>query len=117
MIRALRAARHLVLEQKRWITSLGDRAKRCRQAFLNGNIPWASEEETALADENERKEAAKLGNQGWATASEASDVASTSMEPSWKSHLGAVVSIWLRRFFVGCLVYCWHGSNLVHLPC
>ena len=42
------------------------RAKRCWQAFLNGNISWASEEETALADENDRKEAAKLGSQGWA---------------------------------------------------
>ena len=40
------------------------RAKRCRQAFLNGSIPWASEEVTALADENDRKEAAKLGSQG-----------------------------------------------------
>ena len=42
------------------------RAKRCRQAFLNGSIPWASEEETALADEKDCKEAAKLGSQGWA---------------------------------------------------
>ena len=42
------------------------RAKRCREAFLNGSIPWASEEETALADENDGKEAAKLGSQGWA---------------------------------------------------
>ena len=42
------------------------RAKRCRQAFLNGSISWASEEETALADENDRKEAAKLGSEGWA---------------------------------------------------
>ena len=42
------------------------RAKRCRQAFVNGSISSASEEETALADENDRKEAAKLGSQGWA---------------------------------------------------
>ena len=65
MTRALRAVRRLALAQKRWITSL-NRAKRCRQAFLNGSISWASEEETALADENDRKEAAKLGSQGWA---------------------------------------------------
>ena len=45
---------------------IANRAKRCRQAFLNGSISWASEEETALADENDRKEAAKLGSQGWA---------------------------------------------------
>ena len=42
------------------------RAKRCRQAFLNGSIHWASEDQTALAGENDRKEAAKLGSQGWA---------------------------------------------------
>ena len=42
------------------------RAKRCRQAFLNGSISWAPEAETALADENDGKEAAKLGCQGWA---------------------------------------------------
>ena len=42
------------------------RAKRCKQAFLNGSISCASEEETALADENDRKEAAKLGSHGWA---------------------------------------------------
>ena len=29
------------------------RAKPCRQACLNGNIPWASEEEMALAAEND----------------------------------------------------------------
>ena len=55
----LRAVRRLVLV-------IAYRAKRCRQAFLNGSIPWASEEETALADDNDRKEAAKLGSQGWA---------------------------------------------------
>ena len=42
------------------------RAKKCRQAFLDGSIPWASEEDTAHADELDRKEAAKLGSQGWA---------------------------------------------------
>ena len=78
------------------------RAKRCRQAFLNGSIFWSSEEETALADENDRKEAPKLGSQGWAQQRglEASDVASTSMEtcctPCWD---GCVT--WLRRVFVG----------------
>ena len=41
-------------------------AKWCRQAFLDGNISWGSEEETALADERDRKEPAKLGSQGWA---------------------------------------------------
>ena len=56
-IRALRATRHLLLEQKRWTTSLTEQS----QAFLNGNIPWASEEETALADENDRKDAVKTG--------------------------------------------------------
>ena len=42
------------------------RAKWCRQSSLDGNISWALEEETALADERDRKEAAKLGIQGWA---------------------------------------------------
>ena len=42
------------------------RAKRCRQASTNGSISWASEEETALTDENDREEAAKLCSQGWA---------------------------------------------------
>ena len=41
------------------------RAKTCRQAFLDGSIPWATEEDTARADELDRKEAAKLGSQGW----------------------------------------------------
>ena len=41
------------------------RAKRCRLAILNGSISLASEE-TALADENDRREAAKQGSKGWA---------------------------------------------------
>ena len=64
MTRALRAVRRLALAQKRY--HIAFKAKRCGQAFLNGSISWASEEETALADENDRKEAAKLGSHGWA---------------------------------------------------
>ena len=50
----------------RALDHIANRAQTCRQAFRNGSIPWASEEDTARADELDRKEAAKLGSQGWA---------------------------------------------------
>ena len=37
------------------------RAKKCRHAFLDGCILWATEENTAHADELDRKETAKTG--------------------------------------------------------
>ena len=79
------------------------RAKRCRQACLNGSIPWASEEETALADENDRKEAAKLGSQRQVMLP--LQVWSQPGNDSWD---GCVT--WLRRVLVGCVGYCWHSS-------
>ena len=42
------------------------RATQCTQSYLDGTIPCASEEEAALADERDGKEAVKLGSQGWA---------------------------------------------------
>ena len=65
MTRALRAIETFGSRAKA-LDHIAYRAKRCRQAFLNGSISWGSEEETALDDENDRKEVAKLGSQGWA---------------------------------------------------